>query len=389
VKGDFSEDEAIKRFSDVLQRYGEGLDLKVDDPAICFVPMLSGRYLDGIAGAPNSVLQKCSTVLHVAGTTDWDTPQDELIATNMEPTLTLLSGAKDILPNLKSFVFCSTSFAEGRKNVSCNMPVPEGPLSKVSDHNDYFSNYAKVKAMTEHAIESWISNNYDSTDLRVSILRPGTVAPSIGLDNVPVGWYTDNKSLAAGIKMAGAGIFGKMLIPAIARAGVDTGIIPVDHCANMIVLVGGNGSLKGEEGKPFYLNACCPTNLEAKWETLWKRNGMRVSMDISEREKDLNKMFVTAETEFGYTKSEMRLLRAVSNGLGEFTAISFHDWKFETKNQAFIYDGLHPEYRMTMPVSVLNVNEMNTWVDEIMFKIGGMCSTSTPATRTKARTDAL
>ena len=57
-----------------------------------------------------------------------------------------------------------------------------------------------------------------------------------------------------------------MLNTGYVQKGADTGIIPVDHVANMIVLTGGNCSMKGEDGKPFYVNACSSTNLEAKWE---------------------------------------------------------------------------------------------------------------------------
>jgi hypothetical protein len=36
-----------------------------------------------------------------------------------------------------------------------------------------------------------------------------------------------------------------------------------------------------------------------------------------------------------------------------------------------LYDGLRPEYRMTMPISHVDSEEMNVWADEIAFKIGG------------------
>jgi len=340
---------------------------------------LSGKYLDGISRAPKSVLGKCSTILHVAATTGWEVPQEELISTDMEPTLEFLDGASDVLPNLKSFVFTSTGFAEGKNKVSYDMPVPEGPLSEVLDCNDYFSDYAKVKAMTEHAIESWVNSQFDCHDntgsnymgTRVAIVRPGTVAPSIGLDGVPVGWHTGNMGLAAAMKLSHpSSKFGKLLKTIYGRKGVDTGIIPVDHVANMIVLTGGNRSMKGEDGKPFYVNACSPTNLEAKWKTMFER-GLRVPLDISDYENDLEAMLVRAETKLGYGKAQMRLLRTIAGACGIFTKMSFHDWKFETKNQGLLYDGLHPEYRKTMPVSVSNREQMGNWVDEIMFKIGG------------------
>eukprot|EP00985_Skeletonema_marinoi_P005223 scaffold2256_cov131-Skeletonema_marinoi.AAC.1 len=53
VKGDAEDEEAaIKRFSNVLSKYGEGLDLSIENPRLCFVPMSSGKYLDGISRAP-------------------------------------------------------------------------------------------------------------------------------------------------------------------------------------------------------------------------------------------------------------------------------------------------------------------------------------------------
>ena len=160
MKGDlrYGEAAAIIRFSSILSKYGKGLDLWIDDPRLCFVPMSSGKYLDGVSRAPKSVIEKCSTILHIAGNTDWDDPIDDRISTDMEPTIDFLEGSSDVLPNLKSFVFSSTAFAEDKNKVSRDTPVPEGPLSEVSASggSNYFSNYAKVKALTEHAIESYV-----------------------------------------------------------------------------------------------------------------------------------------------------------------------------------------------------------------------------------------
>ena len=393
VKGDVEDKEAaIKRFSNVLSKYGEGLDLSIKNPRLCFVPMSSGKYLDGISRAPKSMLGKCSTILHIAGSTDWDDPVDQFISTNMEPTMELLEGSPDALPNLKSFVMTTTAFAEDKNNVSREKPVPEGPLGEVSDNSNYFSNYAKVKALTEHAIESWVvhsrvsvSNQADretaadngENSIRVAIVRPGIVAPSTGLDGVPVGWHTDNKSLAAGIKLYhSSSIFGKIMKTTVGRKGVNTGIIPVDYVANMIVLTGGNSNLKGDNGKPFYLNACSPSKLEAKWDTIFERDGMKVPTDISTFENDLKEALIKAKTELGYSKREMKVLQAVSKACGSLTRVSFHDWSFETNNQAMLYDGLHPEYRMAMPISHVDSEEMNVWADEIVFKIGGRKKTS-------------
>ena len=302
VRGDIRDKRAaVDRFSDVLAKYGEGLELSTKNPKLCFVPMSSGKYLDGIAGAPKRILDKCSTILHIAGSTDWNTPLDEYISANMEPTMELLQGSSDLLPNLKSFLYSSTCFAEDRDNVSRDTPVKEGPLAKVSDNSNYFSNYAKGKAMTEHAIESWVQSRLlnqvngetEVDSIRVVILRPGTVAPYMGLDNVPVGWHTDTKSLAAGIKLShSSSIFGKVMKTFYARKGVDTGIIPVDHVANMIVLAGGNCNLKGINGKPFYLNACSPSKREAKWDTLYERDAVMVPEDLSIYENDLKEAFV-------------------------------------------------------------------------------------------------
>lgn len=114
---------AVDRFSDVLAKYGEGLELSTKNPKLCFVPMSSGKYLDGIAGAPKRILDKCSTILHIAGSTDWNTPLDEFISANMKPTMELLKGSSDLLPNLKSFLYSSTCFAEDRDNVSRDTPV--------------------------------------------------------------------------------------------------------------------------------------------------------------------------------------------------------------------------------------------------------------------------
>ena len=261
-------------------------------------------------------------------------------------------------------------------------------MGEVSDNSNYFSNYAKVKALTEHAIESWVhsrvsvSNQADretaadngENSIRVAIVRPGIVAPSTGLDGVPVGWHTDNKSLAAAIKLHdSSSIYGKVMKTTIGRKGVSTGIIPVDYVANMIVLTGGNSNLKGNNGKPFYLNACSPSKLEAKWDTIFERDGMKVPTDISTFENDLKEalIMIRAKTELGYSKREMKVFQAVSKACGSLTRVTFHDWSFETNNQAMLYDGLHPEYRMTMPISHVDSEEMNVWADEIAFKIGG------------------
>ena len=379
VKGDLRDEEAaLNRFAHVLSKYGEGLDLSIEDPRLCFVPMSSGEYLDGISHAPKSILGKCSTILHVAGSTDWDIPIDELISTNLEPTMDFLEGSSssDILPNLKSFVFSSTSFAEDKDNVSRYTPVPEGPLAKVSDSSsNYFSNYAKVKAMTEHAIESWVKTdcgNDSENNMRVAIVRPGIVSPSMGLDGVPVGWHTDNKSLAAGIKLGhSSSIYGKIVKTFSGRKGVDTGVIPVDHVANMLVLTGGNSNLKGKNGKPFYLNACSPSKQEAKWDTLFERDGMKVPEDEITYKNSLKQALLRAETELGCSKREVMVLQAISKAYDSLARVTFHDWAFDTNNQAMLFEGLCPEYRMMMPIAFSDREEMKAWVDEIMHKIGG------------------
>eukprot|EP00986_Skeletonema_menzelii_P016398 scaffold14510_cov85-Skeletonema_menzelii.AAC.1 len=396
-EGDVLDDEAaVNRFVHVVSKYGKGLDLSIaENPKLCFVPMLSGNYLDGISRAPRSILGKCSTILHIAGSTDWDVPMDELISTNMAPTMKLLEGSSssDMLPNLKSFVFCSTVFAEDKDNVSRDKPVPEGPLAEVSDSSsNYFSNYAKAKALTEHAIESWVhsrniadhkksdeTGNDGENDnaevekgIRVAIVRPGTVAPSMGLDDVQVGWHTNNKSLAAGIKLShSSSMFGKIVKTMYARKGVDTGVIPVDHVANIMVLTGGNINLKGINGKPFYLNACSHSKLEAKWDTIFERDGMKLPEDVITYENDLKQALIRAKTELGCSNREMKVLQATVAAFQSFARLTFHDWAFETSNQAMLYEGLSPEYRMTMPISFVDRKEMNAWIDEIMFRIGG------------------
>eukprot|EP00578_Thalassiosira_sp_NH16_P031822 CAMPEP_0181080554 /NCGR_PEP_ID=MMETSP1071-20121207/2628_1 /TAXON_ID=35127 /ORGANISM="Thalassiosira sp., Strain NH16" /LENGTH=264 /DNA_ID=CAMNT_0023162037 /DNA_START=109 /DNA_END=899 /DNA_ORIENTATION=- len=182
--------------SNVIDKYGKELGISIDNPIICPVPVTNDdccNYLDGISHAPNDILSKCSTILHLAGNTDW-VSEDELIESNLQSTMRFLEGADDVLPNVNSFLFTSTGFAEAKNKVSQNSPVPEGTLSVVCSENTYFSGYGKVKAMTEHAIEDWVNHNSGQTNIHVSIFRPGT---SIGLDGVPVGWYTNNKSLAA------------------------------------------------------------------------------------------------------------------------------------------------------------------------------------------------
>lgn len=391
VKGDLRNGEgaAIIRFYRVLSKYGEGLDLSIDDPRLCIVPMSSGKYLDGVSRAPKDIIEKCSTILHIAASTDWDGSIDDKISTDMEPTMNFLEGSSDMLPNLKSFVFTSTAFVEDKDKVSRDMPLPEGPLNEVSGSGgNYFSNYAKVKALTEHAIESYVLQqsrvttqaNCDTASgvgsnsggVRVAIVRPGNVAPSIGLDGVPVGWRTDNKSLAAGIKLYHeSSTFGNLFETyfMFARKGVDTGVIPVDHVANMIVLTGGNCNLKGINGKPFYLNVCSPSALEPKWDTFF---GKKITTDsIFTYKNDIKEALKRAETELGYSKPKMILLEAYFKKCEYFfSSVFFHDWAFETNNQGLLYDGLSPEYREMMPISFENSEEMNAWVDEIMLKIG-------------------
>ena len=400
VKGNVMDEEAaVNRFVHVLSKYGEGLDLSVENPKLCFVPMSSGKYLDWISRAPNSILGKCSTILHIAGCTDWDTPIDDLISTSMEPTMELLEGSSssNMLPNLKSFVFSSTLFVEDKDKVSRDTPLAEGPLAEVSDSSsNYFSNYAKVKALTEHAIESWVQsrimdgeNNVDS-NMRVAIVRPGCVAPSMGLDGVPVGWHTDNKSLAAGIKLThSSNIFGKVVKTLCARKGVDTGVIPVDHVANMLVLTGGNSNLKGINGKPFYLNACSPSKLEAKWDTIFERDGAKVPEDVITYENDLKQSLIRAKTELGCSKREMMVLKAIAAALESMARITFHDWSFQTNNQAMLYEGLCPEYRKTIPISFVGDEEMKAWIDEIMFRIGGRRKVATNSMGKVEKEDAL
>ncbi len=204
-------------------------------------------YIDGIAFAPLEIREKCSTVLHIAGCTDWDASIDYLISTNLKPTIGLLKGSIRVIPNLENFIFCSTAFAEALNQVKVNRAVPEAALSPVSDSNHYFADYAKVKAMTEHAIQDWVHTSQFNNDLepnnlpRILIVRPGSVAPSVGIDGVPFGWHTDNKSFAAGVRlMDPSNDFGQLTGTFYAKEGQCSGVIPVDHVANMIVLAGGN-----------------------------------------------------------------------------------------------------------------------------------------------------
>eukprot|EP00985_Skeletonema_marinoi_P006392 scaffold2764_cov75-Skeletonema_marinoi.AAC.3 len=88
---------------------------------------------------------------------------------------------------------------------------------------------------------------------------------------------------------------------------------------------------------------------------------MKVPTDISTFENDLKEALIKAKTELGYSKREMKVLQAVSKACGSLTRVSFHDWSFETNNQAMLYDGLHPEYRMAMPISHVDSEEMNVW----------------------------
>ncbi len=65
------------------------------------------------------------------------------------------------------------------------------------------------------------------------------------------------------------------------------------------------------------------------------------------------------------------VLKTIAEVSGSFARVTFHDWAFETNNRALLYEGLNPEYRMTMPISFVGREEMIAWIDEIMFRIGG------------------
>lgn len=139
----------------------------------------------------------------------------------------------------------------------------------------------------------------------------------------------------------------------------------------MFVLTGGHVNLKGNNCRPFYLNACSPSNLEAKWDTIFERDGVKVPEDIITFKKDLNQALIRAETELGCNKREMAVFKTIAEASDSFARVSFHDWAFETNNQAMLYEGLDPEYRKTIPICFADREEMIAWIDEIMFRIGG------------------
>lgn len=335
---------AAARFASVLEKYGEGLDIDPSDPALCFVPMKGGDkprddvYIEGISKAPAAFREKCSTILHVAGVTDWDVPVDVLIDTNLKPSLGLLKGATDVLPNVDSFLYCSTAFADSMSKLP-ERPVPEGPLAPISDPtNKYFSNYGQVKAMTEDAIDAFARSD-EAKISRVSIVRPAIVAPSIGLDNAPVGWHTDNKSYAAFLKLlTPSGIFGQMFNPIPVQTGIDSGIIPVDYVANMMVLAGGNPSIphfKDESKKgPFYLNMCVPSELEVKWADVAQFCGKDLAKDIVEYKGAVTDVLTRAENNPRFNKKRFRLLKAYSEMGDLFARVLFGEWKWDTGKRA-------------------------------------------------------
>ena len=65
------------------------------------------------------------------------------------------------------------------------------------------------------------------------------------------------------------------------------------------------------------------------------------------------------------------ILKAISKAYDLFAKLTFHDWAFETSNQAMLYEGLCPEYRTAMPISFVDREDMKEWIDEIMYRIGG------------------
>jgi len=331
---------AAARFASVLEKYGEGLDIDPSDPTLCFVPMKGGDkprddvYVEGISKAPAAIREKCSTILHVASETDWDIPVDVLIDTNLKPSLGLLKGATNVLPNVDSFLYCSTAYADSLTKIP-ERPVPEGPLAPISDStNKYFSNYGQVKAMTEDAIHACACSDEIKIS-RVSIARPGAVAPSIGHDNAPLGWHTNNKSYAALLKLLSpSGIFGQMINPIPVQADIDTGIIPVDYVANMIVLAGGNPSIphfkdRSKNG-PFYLNMCVPSELEVKSTDVARYFGKDTAKDIVEYREAVADVLSRAENNPRFNKKRLRLLK-LSSKIGDmFAPLLFGDWKWDT-----------------------------------------------------------
>ena len=192
--------------------------------------------------------------------------------------------------------------------------------------------------MTEYAIDAFARS--DETKIsRVSIVRPAAVAPSIGLDNAPVGWHTDTKSYAAFLKLlTPSGIFWQMFNPIPIQAGIDTGVIPVDFVANMIVLAGGNPSIPhfkdGSKKGPFYLNMCVPSELGVKGTDVAQFFRKDLAKDIVEYKEAVTDVLTRAENNPHFNKKRFRLLKAHSEMGDLFARVLFGEWKWDTGKRA-------------------------------------------------------
>ena len=109
----------------------------------------------------------------------------------------MLEGAQGALPRLKSFMFCTTAMVQPYHKL--NSSLPQGPCEPVAKDSQYFSTYSECKAETEHAIEQWVENNKHKSNLKVSIVRPGTVGGTTGIDGVTPGWTPTMAGLAGGM----------------------------------------------------------------------------------------------------------------------------------------------------------------------------------------------
>lgn len=162
-----------------------------------------------------TLVKNVTQILHIAASTKFNAPMEELRAYNVNGTRRMLDLAREALKNgqFKRFDYCSTAYVAGDK---------PGHVNENDLHRDqaFSNNYERSKYETETMIRS------EAKEVPFSVYRPSIV---VGQSNN--GYTPHFRVLYWPIKMIANGIV--PVIPCTKKATLD--VVPSDYICNSIV----------------------------------------------------------------------------------------------------------------------------------------------------------
>ncbi len=116
---------------------------------------------------------------------------------------------------------------------------------------------------------------------------------------------------------------------------------------------------------------CAPSEVELKLDYLASLFGIQCSKSLEGYYEEVRNILHHAKKNLGFDKSRMMKLQRFCDASKVLAAATFGDWKWETKNQALLFDGLPSITKETMPVSFGSVEQSNSWGEDIVsFLLG-------------------